>query len=110
MRWKTQDILNLFSHLNCQIATDRPGGDYDTTVVTLTPKNGDSIFVSGFNTETPTTNPDDMDIEMVEVSDGLDSSGGLNSSKMDTCRLYAEAFGTLRNNGFHVVKNMRDYF
>jgi len=47
---------------------------------------------------------------MVEVSDGKDSSGGLNSPDTEFCAMYAHAVSKLRQAGFIVVPCMKDYF
>ena len=119
-RWKTGDILDLIhgDKAPCRVPhfcqVNGPGSDYDTNVIWLTPKgspDGEWISVSGFVTsDAPIATPNDCEIEMVMVSDGQDSRGGLNSADLNTCLLYAYVCHSLRSAGFSVVPQMTDYF
>jgi hypothetical protein len=113
MRWNTVEISKLLSPHCRSIAPCAPGGDVDTTGLVCTPVgDGDPIYVSGFctsNFEVWKT-PDDIEIDMVEVSDGQDSDGGLSSMNEYTCVLYARIVAALRNAGFDVVRQMKAYF
>jgi hypothetical protein len=90
------------------------GGDHDTEGVQIVWGDGNALWICGFHcTNTnfdPGNSPEDMEIEMVEVSDGKDSRGGLNSSDPDVCKGYGVICGALRQFGFSVCPCMKDYF
>ena len=65
------------------------GGDYDTRPV-LVGIGNESFFTSGFDTQNPVNNSDTAAVEFVELTDGQDSRGGLNSSTPEMIRAYAE--------------------
>lgn len=111
-RWKTDEIIALLKDLNCEIARCCAGGDYDTSTIQLT-VNGceDFLDIAGFRTDKPIgKNRDDAEVEMVYVSDGGDSSGGLNSDEEPICVLYGQVCCRLRKAGFAVVPTMDEYF
>jgi hypothetical protein len=116
MRWKTDEVVALLEDPRYKITTTNPGGDVDTTKILMLLKDAEgdypeTLFISGFVTGMGwVTNPDDWDVEMVEVSDGKDSSGGLNSPDTEFCAMYAHAVSKLRQAGFIVVPCMKDYF
>lgn len=111
-RWKTKELVDLFSGEGLVVYSDNPGGDYDTSVIIVKPeKSNDCLFVSGFVTDDdPIQNWDDVDIEMVEVSDGRDSRGGLNSNDPNVIQAYADVRKKLALKGFVVVNSMEEYF
>lgn len=88
------------------------GGDVDTdNLVLFIEGTKDRLFVAGFTEEYGgITNPSDTDVPMVELTDGEDSRGGLNSCEPNT----AQAFITVRqyfiDQDATVVNCMRDYF
>jgi hypothetical protein len=116
MRWNTKKITKLLSIHNTKIEATEPGGDYDSTTLLVEPvppvKENQRVYVAGFRTRhlQPGTSRDDFDIDMIEVNDGLDSRGGLNSSNSIIAHLYAEICTRLRGAGFTVVPKMDDYF
>jgi hypothetical protein len=114
MHWKTDIILEKLKQIpEVKIYLDFPGGDVDTTVIILT-KNDYRLFVSGFTTgtfpEIPNSNPNDMDIEMVEITDGEDSKGGCNSYREEDMIFYYKVKKILHDMGFETVDNMKNYF
>lgn len=112
-RWNTEKMVKLFESPEVIVERDfEPGGDYDTCPVFVKPRNSeDCIFISGFVTgDDPISDINDVDIEMVEVSDGLDSRGGLNSNNPYTIQAYADVRKKLASKGFSVVNKMDDYF
>jgi hypothetical protein len=113
MKWNTNAIVKLLSLPNTKISTCMAGGDYDSTnvlVQPVPPAGDERISVLGFNTKSTSTNRDNFEIEMVEVCDGQDSRGGLNSSNRNIALIYAEVCTRLRKAGFSVVPKMNDYF
>lgn len=108
---KTADIVTLLSDPKWDIETGPPGGDYDTTVLVLVPTGAeDGLFIRGFTIDRNNFDCDDWAGKLVEVRDGLDSRGGLNSSDRDLGHAYAEVCVRLRQAGFEVVPNMDAYF
>jgi hypothetical protein len=107
----TEDILFLLADKKWEIETTPPGGDYDTTNLVLSPKDSEeSLFICGFAINRNNTDKDDWTGKMVEVNDGHDSRGGLNSSDPSLAHAYAEVCVRLRKAGFEVVTKMEDYF
>jgi hypothetical protein len=109
--WNTETIKKMLSDPRWEISTILPGGDYDTTNLILRPNNSkEQLFICGFNTNNVMANPNNCEIEMVEVKDGCDSGGGLKSSDLNLALAYAEVCVRLRKSGFDVVPNMDNYF
>jgi len=125
MRWKTQEVkdliekaLEIAAFKDCvAVRVNDIGGDHDTECIQVTwgkPEKRDSLFICGFhctNTNYDEGNsPEDMEIEMVEMTDGKDSRGGLNSSDPNLCMGYGIIMAALRQAGFSVCPQMKDYF
>jgi len=89
-----------------------PGGDHDTEVVILDFGREGRLWVRGFDPDQVLwdNSPGDVKVELVEVSDGRDSRGGLNSEGEDICVGYGLATAALRRAGFSVVASMDGYF
>ena len=121
-RWKTDEVKDLIQMALAaedfktwlKINVEQPGGDHDTEGIQVTWECGDTLFICGFhctNTHYDSGNTEkDMEIEMVEVSDGKDSRGGLNSSDPDVCKGYGVICAAFRQAGFSVCPCMKDYF
>jgi hypothetical protein len=108
---KTEEVVTLLSDPKWGIETDSPGGDYDTTNLILTPRNSEeSLFICGFSPNRNNPDKDDWANKLVEVGDGQDSRGGLNSSDASLAHAYAEVCTRLRKAGFEVVPKMDVYF
>jgi len=113
-KWNAATLKNkVFADLDAKITiTKQPGGDYDTVRLQITRKGrgGDTLFIAGFNDgKSPLEPKDDVDVPMVEVSDGNDSAGGLNSDDEKTGILYGQVCARLRKLGFEVVPKMDPY-
>jgi len=87
-----------------------PGGDVDTERLILHFGDEGALWVSGFVPVGSIGDPSDAEVEMVEVTDGCDSRGGLNSDGMNICLGYGIVCSVLRRAGFLVVASMNDYF
>ena len=112
-RWNTGSMITFLKQLELHGATVRSsqaGGDYDTSAITIEPEEGDPLFLCGFNCDDPVDAKDDADVEMLELSDGLDSRGGLNSSDPITCAIFGTVISALRRAGWQVVGSMDEYF
>ena len=114
--WKTEEIKNLIEHAVLTIPVNSvtisdPGGDVDTESI-IVKMDEDTLWICGFSMvdNTLELDPSDMDIEAIEVSDGMSSGGGLNSENLNTSIVYAHIVSTLRRSGHSVVPTMSDYF
>lgn len=90
-------------------------GYSDDIYIIVNPELGEaseSIHVSAFNdTDVLGINTsEDGEYEYCEVTDGLYSNGGLNSTNDNTVIGYIAAVRVMKEAGFEVVKSMRDYF
>lgn len=114
MKWITNDMVKLLSGIQgiSSVEVHPQGGDVDTSNLILNIKNGqgEQLFICGFNIDDYITTPDDVEIEMIEVSDGLDGRGGLSSDIDEVCVAYGRVTGALRRAGFQVVECLKDYF
>ena len=113
MRWKTGEVRNLLSSLSCHILEEPPGGDVDTTNLVITAKKakaGNHLHLCGFITSGTIADPDDADVEMLELHDGQDSGGGLVTTDKATGTLYLEARRILMGTGFQVVDKLDEQF
>jgi len=122
MRWKTPEVKEIIERAIAteefktlpDVKVNEPGGDHDTENIQVVWGDGNALFICGFhceNTHYDSGNTEnDMEIEMVEVTDGKDSRGGLNSSDLDVCKGYGVICGALRQAGFSVCPCMKDYF
>lgn len=120
MRWKTDEIMDLIYEAvrphYPQVSVERtgPGGDWDTANLVIKPdKISDPLYVCGFRSGVEPalteTEWDDGEVEMIELKDGLDSRGGLNSGDIETSVAYAVISSALRRKGWSVVPQMKDY-
>lgn len=121
MRWKTKEIKKLIQDAlealpikPARILVLKEGGDYDSELIQIQYTKLEFLNVCGFDTEKSNNEdgntPSDMEVEMIEVKDGQDSRGGLNSDNEGVCMAYGVLCGALRRNGFDVVPQMKDYF
>lgn len=113
--WKTEEIKNLIvvatKFFSVKVITTDTAGDVDTEGIVVE-MDEDTLWIRGFTLVDYTLkrDPSDMDIEAIEVTDGLTSGGGLNSEHLNTSVVYAHIVSILRQNGHSVVPTMNDYF
>jgi hypothetical protein len=93
------------------------GGDVDTKQVEVkVGTTGNHFFVTGFSTGEPCladmhgADPDNCDVEMVEITDGKSSAGGWTTNLVDDGAVYVALTTWLRVQGHDVVASMDDYF
>lgn len=123
MQWSTGAVMDLLSDPRWDIEKVESGGDVDTEALILRAHGatdadhleGDPdarIFLSvyGFKVEGYITDPTNVDIDHVVLSDGLDGRGGLNTSDPKTCGMYGLVMSRLRLAGFDVVPTLDAYF
>ncbi len=116
-RWQTKEVVKLLKTISTDgigkvtVTVDGPGGDCDSDNLVVEAKNANVSFgVCGFRTDCDVTTPSDLEVEMVEVTDGGDSQGGLNSHEDVDALLYARVCRTLTDAGFSVVRSLKAYF
>jgi hypothetical protein len=89
------------------------GGDVDSDNLVIYVRGcNDKLWVNGFNTpdEPDITTPGACDVEMIELSDGLDSRGGLNSSEAAVAMVYTRVRQYFIDKGATVVPTHKDYW
>lgn len=116
-RWVTSEMVEFLSHIQgiARVEVHMQGGDVDTSNLLVFITDGqsvqeDQLHICGFTTNGDITNPDDCDIEHIEVTDGLQSDTGLSSDNEEVCIAYGRVVSRLRNQGFDVVESMGGYF
>ena len=113
--WNTQQVA---AHLVTipgvsKVDVNPPGGDVDTDNITLKIDGTDEkLFIAGFevNENWELEHKSDTDIPFVELTDGLCSSGGLNSDDMRVAQVFIHVRQYFIVNGAEVVDRMKDYF
>lgn len=114
--WKTSVVADAIRAALPQhnVATrSYPGGDHDTLPVQV--QIGEEHFhIAGFDVEDVLADPDSALVEIIEVSDGQDSRGGLNSRNPAMIRAYAEIRIALEaliaGTDSYIVNSGDDYF
>jgi len=88
------------------------GEDYTTDRLILTMGGvEDTLLVRGFSiTGERTENTSNVDIDYVELTDGLTSDGGLQSRDYRLARTYIDVRQYFINRGFNVVPSLDPYF
>lgn len=113
-RWITSDVVKLLTAIQGieSVQVLPQGGDVDTSNLLVNVKDGEDerLFICGFVTDGDITTPDDVEVEMVEVTDGQQSDTGLSSSVETVCVAYGRVCGALRRDGFEVVESLKQYF
>lgn len=112
--WHTATIVEALRQIADvkKILVQGPGGDVDTENLVIYMKGTDDrLFVSGFNVEEPDpVVKGACDVEHVELSDGKDYRGGLNSRNATTAMVYTRVRQYFVDKGAHVVDTHKDYF
>lgn len=111
--WNTDKIIKDLGKipLVTTILRDR-GGDYDTdNLVLYIDGTEEMLFVLGFSgDDVGITDPSDANISMVELTDGLDSRGGLHSNEPNTAQAFIAVRQYFIDQDVVVVDCMKDYF
>lgn len=96
------------------VTINSPGGDVDTEKLVVSVINGgDALHVCGFSTDDDFwKKPDkgDIYVDFIELTDGMDSRGGLNSNSTNTALAYVAIREYFQNRGADVVPSMDEYF
>ena len=111
-RWKTDDVMAALRGEGLDCSPLPPGGDMDTRKILIRVDGEYSLWVTGFDEDIQEEieDPDDVEVEMVELTDGKDSRGGCNSYAEGHVTAWGKAGRILEGMGFHVVRTMDDYF
>jgi len=117
-RWNTSTVKDDLSKIVGvkKVVNNGPGGDCDSDNLQLKiTGTSDCLFVCAFDPGAfdpgkGTIDPSDYDLPMVEVSDGQDSRGGLNSDNDTVGEVYLKVRKYFRTQGFEVVGCLKDYF
>jgi len=118
-RWNTKQIardIRTLSILITNVEIDTPGGDVDTdNLIVEIVGSDDQLYIAGFSTEPDFCdidyeNKSDVDVELIELTDGMDSRGGLNSSNNNTAQAYIAVRQYFVDKNADVVNTMKDYF
>lgn len=111
--WDTEEMVKLLQSPDWTITIHPPGGDVDTETLYLVAKGAKphiGLYLCGFNSQDNVEDPKRSSVEMLELSDGEDSAGGLNTDDEPTCIMYAKVISKLRKAGWVVVPCLKDYF
>lgn len=112
--WNTEKIINdLKATLKNikSIENQGQGGDVDTENIYISFKNTkDCLYICGFDDENDIVEPSNTEVPMVEITDGLDSRGGLNSKDKKFAVHYINARQYFIDEGFDVVDTIKAYF
>jgi len=112
--WNTEKVIKELSakcpHVT-KIINDGQGGDYDTDNIVIKVKGTkDSLFICGFTPNIQCTTPDNAEVEIVAVTDGLDSRGGLNSNNENLALTFVQVRSYFEKKGFTTANTIDEYF
>lgn len=113
--WVTTEMKEFLQSPEWNIHTNAPGGGVDTEGLVFT-ANGSTdpdvaLTLCGFNSDgDDIIDPGCAPVDMLELTDGEDSSGGLNTDDEPTCIMYAKIISKLRKAGWYVVPSLDQYF
>jgi len=112
--WNTDDVIGAIKGKLPNVTVDNtgPGGDVDTDNLVVRLPGGGNLLLCGFITDGDLgANRSDVDVEMVELSAGKDSRGGLHGViDPEVGVAYGNIHAVLVGLGFSVVPCLKDYF
>lgn len=111
--WNTSVVVNSLGALPgvSKIIVTPPGGDYDSDGLVVHGKGRSKIYVCAYDsTEEFPGNTSDMQAQFIEINDGLDSRGGLNSKSKDMIELYAELLKFFADHDVEVIDSCDEIF
>lgn len=112
--WNTEKIIKdltaKFPDIK-KINNNGQGGDYDTdTLVIKVNGTRDSLFVCGFTPDVHCDDPSNADVEIVAITDGLDSRGGLNSNSENLAKVFVQVRKYFETKKFETANSIDEYF
>lgn len=113
--WDTNQLLFELAQLPGvkSVVSSDPGGDYDTCrlIVSVKGVRDYNFFISGYaSTEETIPNPVVADVRWVEITDGEDSRGGLNSTNKKVIRVYGELVEFFATRGAEIINHYDEIF
>lgn len=114
--WNSSAIIKALEQLDGVVKVKNlgQGGDVDTdNLEIVVNKSPDSLYVCGFVHSQPESiilTPSDSPVELIELTDGKDSRGGLHSGNKNTAAVYGAVHSWFIQQGFEVVPQLKDYF
>jgi len=111
--WKTDSIISDLKTLHpliIDVENTGPDGGSDTDNILVTVKGDGHFYVCGFDEEDDIVDTSFAEVELVQVSDGEDSRGGLNRKDFESAQAYIYIRQYFINKGFEVVNTIDDYF
>jgi hypothetical protein len=112
--WNTETIIADLKKIPGvkNVESQGQGGSYDTDNLLIDIKgSGDNLFICGFDPDSDDgIQPDNVEVPFVELTDGLDSRGGLQSHNKKTSLLYLKVREYFHNRDFEVVNSIKAYF
>jgi len=112
--WHTATIVEALKRIKNvdKILVQDPGGDVDSeNLIVYVKGTDDQLWVCGFITDDGVVDPAGAcDVEMIELTDGLSSSGGLNSTNANLAIAYTRIRQYFVDNGAEVVPTHKAYF
>ena len=113
-RWLTPKIETDLAQLPYVkgVRRNAPGGDYDTEVVIVEVEDSpDRLWVRGFVTDDGgLESTHNVDVDMIELTDGLQDDHGLTSNNQYTALVYVSIRQYFIDKGAEVVQSMDGYF
>ena len=111
--WNTEKIMEDLKEIIPnfkEIKNLGQSNDYDTDNIVITFKTTkDSLYLCGFTPQVRCTNPDNTEVDYVEVTDDLDNQGGLNSQNEQMEEAFVLVKKYLRSKKFVVANKMDDF-
>jgi hypothetical protein len=111
-RWNTKVLKEVIEKMpgTEKVTVQQQYSEYCTDALRIKPKGSkEAIFMFGFCVKRE-PKPTDDEVEMVEMADGTDSRGGLQSSCPKLGHLFVDIKVMMKRMGFEVVDQMKDYF
>lgn len=115
--WKTDEIVAAIKKMPHVESVERqaPGGDHDTRNLYISIEDGDvGLNVSGYPSTEDCLEPHEWDdranCEFVEITDGQDSRGGLNSFNENVGLVYIKLRAYFDKNHFCVINHYDEIF
>jgi hypothetical protein len=113
--WKTPELIKALQATGFPVLNTGPGGDYDTDELYVQiSEEGDGFHISGFTPEAAMVNTGDSLVDVITLSDGRDSRGGLTTNNPIMVKAYADIriiLGKLmENTETWVANHYHDFF
>jgi hypothetical protein len=112
--WNTEKIISELTKKISNIEKIRnmgQGGDYDTDNLSVKIKGSkDVLYLCGFTPKVRCTTPENAEVEIIQITDGLDSRGGLNSNNENLAVAFVQIRKFFEKKGFSTANTIKEYF